>query len=66
MLLRKKADGVDISLSEKHYSDFLDFCLKCLAAFQSFKLQRKEEPENVMIQREKCLGIIRNLSALTE
>ena len=33
MLLKKKADGVDISLAEKHYSDFLDFCLRSLAAF---------------------------------
>ena len=64
MLVRKKREGVDCELIKKHCATLLDFILSALAAFQSFKLQRKEEPQSVVKSRDACMQVIRQLAYL--
>ena len=64
MVVQKKQEGVDCELFKKHCAAILDFCFAALSAFQSFKLQRKEEPKHVTKSRKDCYQIIRWLSYL--
>lgn len=47
-LCKKKKQGIDVSICNAHLDSLLDFSLKSLAAFASYKLQRKEESEEVI------------------
>lgn len=55
-----------MSLFNKYLPDILDFSLKCLSAFNIYKMQRKEEPEDITEQRNNCMNLIKSLSKLQE
>ena len=65
-LCKKKKDGVDVTACQQHLENLLDFCLKSLAAFASYRLQRKEEPEDITQLKEQCLETVKLLSELAE
>ena len=66
VLCKKKKEGIDVSACKVHLEDLLDFSLKSLAAFATYKLQRKDEPEEVTASKEQCLKIIKMLSELSD
>ena len=43
----------------------LDFLLKCLTAYQTFKLQKKDEPEKVKKNKDKAMKVIKDLTKLS-
>lgn len=65
-LCKKKKEGVDVAACNSHLDDLLDFCLKSLAAFATYKLQRKNEPQEVTQAKEQCLEVIKMLSELSD
>lgn len=48
-MIKKKDEGVDIRTVEPHVRDLLDFLISAQTAYMSFVLQRKPDPENIVI-----------------
>jgi len=42
----------------------LNYLIRCLSAYSTYKLQKKVEPEDIKEQRERCHGVIKELTNL--
>lgn len=64
-LIEKQSEGVDIRIVEEHLPAILDFILKCLAAYITYKLQKKEDPTPIKESKEKAMKVLKNLDKLS-
>lgn len=65
-LIKKKEQEVDITMCKEHLPDLLFFLIKCLTAYTSFKLQRKDEPEDVKENKKRALKVMKDLTKLSD
>jgi len=56
--IKKKDEGVDVRMVEQYLPDMLEFILRCESAYITYKLLKKEEPENIKDQKTKITKLI--------
>ena len=60
----KKDEGVDVRMVEQYLPDLLEFLLRCETAYITYKLLKKDEPENIKDQKVKVNKLIQDLSKI--
>jgi len=56
--IKKKDEGVDVRMVEQYLPDMLEFILRCESEYITYKLLKKEEPENIKDQKTKITKLI--------
>lgn len=65
-LVQKEANGIDCSeLIRRHLQDIFVVALKCLATFQSFRLNGKPDPENILEAKKGVTAVFKLCQALS-
>lgn len=63
-LIKKQSQGVDVSMCRSYLHRILNYLLRCLAAFSTYKFQKKQEPLLITQQKQRCQKVISDLSSL--
>lgn len=52
-LIKKQKEGVNIQMINSFTRDILDFLIAAQCSYATYQLQKKEEPENIIVQKKK-------------
>jgi hypothetical protein len=63
--IKKKEEGVDVRMVEQYLPDMLEFLLRCETAYITYKLLKKDDPENVKEQKVKIDKLMKDLSKIS-
>ena len=63
-LVKKQSEGVNVEMCRSYLPRILNYLIRCLSAYSTYKLQKKVEPEDIKEQRERCHGVIEELTNL--
>lgn len=61
-MIKKQNEGVDVQHIHQHLPKFVDYILKCHAAFITFKVQRKEDPQNIKDNKSAADALMTSLT----
>lgn len=62
--IKKKEEGIDVRMVEQYLPDMLEFLLRCDTAYITYKLLKKDDPDNIKDQKSRVSRLIKDLSKL--